>query len=552
MDGVQHYSKNDRLNKLLDRVVKEVRLFAEGQIRRVDRLAQVGIALSAEKDIARLLEKIVDEAMGLTHADAGTLYTVDEEHQQLRFEIMKNISMDIHLGGSSGKEVALPPVPLFKDDSPNYTNVSSFVGLTGEIVNIPDVYDVDKFDFTGPRKYDSQTGYRTRSMLVIPMKNHENDIIGVLQLLNAIDPASGQPTVFAEEYVDLCAALASQAAIALENVKLIADLKELFEALIKVIATAIDEKSPYTAGHITRVTDLTMMIARTINETGEGPFSAVNFSRDELEELRIAAWMHDVGKITTPEHVIDKSHKLQTVFDRIELVSTRFQLIRQVAENEFLQLRLDAAENPGANLKKAEVRHRDRLAQIDEDLAFLVSINTGREFLDDASLERLTEIAARTYSVGGKTYPYLTENELQNLSVRRGTLTPQERKVIENHALVSIKILKQLPFPKKMSRVPEYAGGHHEKLDGSGYPFGLTAEQLPLQARIMALADIFEALTAHDRPYKRPMKLSRAVQILASMCEQNHIDKEIFDLFVAKGLHLDYARKELDEDQMDL
>ncbi|HQU72511.1 MAG TPA: HD domain-containing phosphohydrolase, partial [Calditrichia bacterium] len=525
MDGVQHYSKNDRLNKLLDRVVKEVRLFAEGQIRRVDRLAQVGIALSAEKDIARLLEKIVDEAMGLTHADAGTLYTVDEEHQQLRFEIMKNISMDIHLGGSSGKEVALPPVPLFKDDSPNYTNVSSFVGLTGEIVNIPDVYDVDKFDFTGPRKYDSQTGYRTRSMLVIPMKNHENDIIGVLQLLNAIDPASGQPTVFAEEYVDLCAALASQAAIALENVKLIADLKELFEALIKVIATAIDEKSPYTAGHITRVTDLTMMIARTINETGEGPFSAVNFSRDELEELRIAAWMHDVGKITTPEHVIDKSHKLQTVFDRIELVSTRFQLIRQVAENEFLQLRLDAAENPGANLKKAEVRHRDRLAQIDEDLAFLVSINTGREFLDDASLERLTEIAARTYSVGGKTYPYLTENELQNLSVRRGTLTPQERKVIENHALVSIKILKQLPFPKKMSRVPEYAGGHHEKLDGSGYPFGLTAEQLPLQARIMALADIFEALTAHDRPYKKPMKLSRAVQILASMCEQNHIDK---------------------------
>ena len=552
MDGVQHYSKNDRLNKLLDRVVKEVRLFAEGQIRRVDRLAQVGIALSAEKDIARLLEKIVDEAMGLTHADAGTLYTVDEEHQRLRFEIMKNISMDIHLGGSSGKEVALPPVPLFKDDSPNYTNVSSFVGLTGEIVNIPDVYDVDKFDFTGPRKYDSQTGYRTRSMLVIPMKNHENDIIGVLQLLNAIDPASGQPTVFAEEYVDLCAALASQAAIALENVKLIADLKELFEALIKVIATAIDEKSPYTAGHITRVTDLTMMIARTINETGEGPFSAVNFSRDELEELRIAAWMHDVGKITTPEHVIDKSHKLQTVFDRIELVSTRFQLIRQVAENEFLQLRLDAAENPGANLKKAEVRHHDRLAQIDEDLAFLVSINTGREFLDDASLERLTEIAARTYSVGGKTYPYLTENELQNLSVRRGTLTPQERKVIENHALVSIKILKQLPFPKKMSRVPEYAGGHHEKLDGSGYPFGLTAEQLPLQARIMALADIFEALTAHDRPYKKPMKLSRAVQILASMCEQNHIDKEIFDLFVAKGLHLDYARKELDEDQMDL
>ena len=272
--------EDKRLNKVLMTVEREVKEYADYQLSHIEQLANIGLALSIEKNIDILLEMIVDAARELTNADAGTLYLVDDEKKSLRFQILQNDTMKTRMGGTSGIEVTLPPVPLEVDGKPNHSNVSSYCALTGDVVNIPDVYEAEGFDFTGPRKYDEATGYRSKSMLVIAMRNHENDIIGVLQLLNAKDIDTKQTVSFSTEYVDLIGSLASQAAVALTNAELVQDLRDLLYSFIKSIATAIDEKSPYTAGHFSRVVDLTMMIADKINGIKKGPFASVQFTDD--------------------------------------------------------------------------------------------------------------------------------------------------------------------------------------------------------------------------------------------------------------------------------
>jgi HD-GYP domain-containing protein (c-di-GMP phosphodiesterase class II) len=496
---------------------------------------------------------ILDLAREFTQADAGTLYLLSEENKELRFAIMHNDTFKYRAGGTSGVAVTLPPVPLMRDGQPNAANVAAYVGNTGQLVNIPDVYEAEGFDFTGPRKYDRMTGYRTRSMLCVPMRNHEDEIIGVLQLINAKDVATAEVIAFAPEFMALTESLASQAAVALNNAQLILDLKALFESFIKSIAAAIDRKSPYTGGHIRRVADLTMMIANKINAMNEGPYADIKFTDDELEELRIAAWLHDIGKITTPEHVVDKATKLETIFDRIELLRTRFDVIRRDRVNRALEKKVAVLSNGGApeELKTIDEELQNDLTRIDGDLEFLVTVNKGGEFMEDEKLQRLNNIARQTYEVNGEIKPFLTENEVYNLSIKRGTLNTEDRKKIEEHALVSIEMLRELPFPKKLRHVPEYAGGHHEKLNGKGYPFGLTADQLPLQARIMAVADIFEALTAHDRPYKRPMPLSKAIQIMGFFVKDEELDPNVIDVFLKEQIFMDYARKEMDPTQID-
>jgi HD-GYP domain-containing protein (c-di-GMP phosphodiesterase class II) len=555
MDESKSYFHDEKLRKLLKTVYDEVQSFAGSQTNSLKRLSKIGIALSAEKDINKLLEMIVDLARDFTDADAGTLYITDHDKKILNFVIIQNDTLNIRIGGTSGDKIELPPVPLETDGKPNYSNVSSFCAITGELVNIPDVYKAEKFDFTGPRKYDEQTGYRSQSMLVIPLKNHENDIIGVLQLLNATDPDSKEVIPFSPEYTDLISSLASQAAIALENAQLIQDLQKLLDSFIQGIATAIDEKSPYTGGHIRRVTELTMMIANKINETTEGKFAKVNFSEDELEELRIATWLHDVGKITTPEYVADKATKLETIFDRINLIDTRFNLIIAEAENEFLKKKLELLENENYDKKKLkdlEEKFNEEIKGLQQEKSFIEKCNTPGEFMSDDKLKLLDIIGKKTFQNNSQKNQYISDEELKNLQIRKGTLTDEERKIIENHVVMSIKILEKLPFPKKLAHVPEYAGGHHEMMDGSGYPKGLTGDQLPLQARIMAIADIFEALTAKDRPYKKPMKLSQTLKILGSLRQENKIDPDIYDLFINSNLYKEYAKKELNKEQIDL
>lgn len=519
----------------------------------VDRLTGIGLALSGETRLERLLEMIVDEARVLTKADAGTLYIVDKEGRKLDFSILQNDTMKVRMGGTSGNEITLPPVPLYSSGKkPNKSNVSSYCALTGETVNIADVYEAEGFDFTGPRKYDAATGYRSKSMLVLALKNHEQDIIGVLQLLNALDD-EGEVIEFSANVVDIVGSLASQAAIALTNTQLIQGLKDLLYSVIQSIAAAIDAKSPYTNGHIERVVTITMMIAEKINSLNEGKYADVHLTNDELEELKLAAWMHDVGKISIPEHVVDKSTKLETIFDRSELVDARFRLIAETIKTRQLQDTIEAMSNGAgeAEISEIEMRYAVVMENAEEDRQFIFSCNIPKEFMSDDRIARVEDIAARTYESNGETFNWLTEDEVKNLCIRKGTLTDKERKVIENHAAITHEMLSRLPFPKRLSRVPEYAAGHHEKLDGSGYPNGLTGEKLPLQARIMAVADIFEALTAKDRPYKKPMKLAQAIKILGFMVKDKHIDADVCDVFIKSGLHMEYAKTELDPSQLD-
>jgi HD-GYP domain-containing protein (c-di-GMP phosphodiesterase class II) len=552
-------AKDGCLDRLAELVRDEAGRQAAENMGHLRQLARIGLALSGQTDMDRLLEMIVDEARRLVCADAGTLYIVSPERRHLLFVILQNDTMDTRLGGTTGAAISLPPVPLFGDDGgANHANVSSHVALTGEIVNIPDVYEADGFDFTGPRKYDAATGYRSRSMLVIPMRNHENEIIGVLQLLNAKDARTGAVRAFDRDREDLVASLASQAAVALTNAQLIRDLRALLDAFIQSIAAAIDAKSPYTAGHISRVVDLTMRIAEKINQDRTGPFKDVQLSPGELEELSLAAWMHDVGKIVTPEHVVDKSTKLEAIFDRCELVKTRFRLFEQAAAACYAreQLReVSASDGVGcqaleAGLAAARQRHEARINELCADRDFILACNTA--FMDEAKLARLRELAAKTCAVDGEDIPYLTEDEAYNLSVAKGTLNAEDRAVIENHARLTQEMLARLPFPKRLARVPQFAGSHHEKLDGTGYPNHLTAADVPLQARILAVADIFEALTAKDRPYKKPMPLSQAIKIMGFMEKDKHIDADVLRLFFDSGACLEYAAKQLSPEQLDV
>lgn len=517
--------------------------------------AQIGRALSVERNVEKLLEMILDEARNLSEADAGTLYLVDKTKQFLFFKIVHNDTLNIRLGGTVNKKRQLSKVPLYIDGQPNYKYVSAYTALTGKIANIEDVYTAKDFDFTGPREYDKKTGYRTKSMLVIPMRNHDGEIIGVLQLINSKDRNRHNVKRFTALHEELIASLASQAAIVLTNAQLAGELKKAFNGFVKSIAMAIDQKSPYTGGHIARVVDLTVLIAEAINKADEGPLKNVRFNEFEMEELRIAAWMHDVGKITTPEHFMDKSTRLEMIVDRMELVETRFHLIAQKMIAAHFRKRLVSSTKNG---KKCSLSNqmgekvKTELSALCEDLKFVRSCNQPEKFITPEDIEKLQTIARQSFSINNVAHPYLNEVELENLCISKGTLTEEERKTIENHADMTYKILRQIPFPARLARVPEIAGAHHEKLNGSGYPKGLSEKDLCVKARIIAIADIFEALTAKDRPYRPPMRLSQVVKIMKAMADEGHIDPHIYDLFVNQKKYLAYTKKELAQEQIDI
>jgi len=510
----------------------------------VKNLVRIGTALSSERNIDVLLEMIVEESRRFTMADGGTLYVVSDDGSYLDWKILHNDTMGTRMGGTSGKPIHLPPVPLQIDGQANASNVCAACATAGNPINIPDAYEAEGFDFSGTRRYDETNNYRSKSILVVPLRNHEDDIIGVLQLINATDPVTKQTISFSDEAQDLVIALASQAAVAITNAQLITDLRELFDAFIQATATAIDEKSPYTAGHVRRVADLTMRIAGAIHRSDEADWSDVRFNVEELDELRIAAWMHDVGKITTPEYVVDKSTKLETIHDRIELVEARWEILKRDLMIEALKAHLSDREQKTL-LEGVEAQ----IAEMDDHLAFVRVCNKGGEFMADDQVERLRRLSEKNVKVGGAQMSLISADELENLSIRKGTLTEAERLVIQNHAAVSIKILSQLPFSKTLKNVPAFAGGHHEKLNGEGYPRGLNADQLPLQARILAVADVFEALTAPDRPYREPMHLSRALRILDAMVADGELDGRIVATFTSSGVAKAYAETELEVEQ---
>ncbi len=521
---------------------------------RLEQLNAIGASLSAERDINRLLESILTAAKTITRADGGTLYRVTEE-RTLRFEIVRTTSLAYYLGGTTGTPVPFYPIHLMgKDGKPNHGMVAAYAALTGKTVNIPDAYTAEGFDFSGTRNFDKKTGYRSKSFLTVPMKNHENEIIGVLQLINASDPANGEIVPFSPSDQRLAESLASQAAVALTNRMLIIQLEELFESFINLMNTAIDEKSPYTGGHCQRVPQLTMMLAEAVNDMAEGPLASFNMNDKDRYELKIAGLLHDCGKVTTPVHVVDKATKLESIYDRIHLVDTRFEVLKRDAEIELLKEKalLVAHGALRAEHDAADARHRERIRRLDEDRAFLRACNIGGEAMRESDQERVKAIARyRWTDISGHEANFLSEDELKNLTIRAGTLTGDERQIINHHIVATIKMLEALPWPKHLKNVPEYAGGHHERMDGKGYPKGLVRDQMSVQARVMGIADIFEALTAKDRPYKKGKTLSESLEILGKFRLNGHIDPDLFDVFVRKKVYRRYAELFLDKEQID-
>ena len=504
-------------------------------------LTQISIALSAEKDIDKFFKMVLKEAINHTNADGGTIYTVSEDKKYLEFRIICNRSMGVKLTSIKNFD-DWRSIPLYNDEGKMMMrNFVSYVYHTKMPANIDDVYEQDFFDSSGTREYDKDHNYRSKSMVAIPLKNHENEVLGVIQLINAMDE-NNKIVSFTQEEITMLSSLASQAAIALSNKKLIKNLENLLYDFIKAIADAIDRKSSYTSGHINRVVTITEMIAKKI-QNDETFYKKIKFSKDEIEEIRIASWMHDVGKITTPVHIMDKAYKLETIVDRIDMIELRTRMIIALIDKD-LQI---------YNEDKIKCKKLRKLRkQLVQDFGFLEKINIGTEFMSEEYLQRLEKIARFEYKTDGKTYRILNEAEKNNLAIRKGTLLKKEIEKMHEHVLVTHEMLENLSFPKKFKNVPKYASSHHEKLNGKGYPIGLSADKLPIQARIIAIADLFEALTASDRPYKKGKSLSETLKIMAFCARDGEIDKYLLDFFIDSELYLDYADKYLKKFQIDI
>jgi HD-GYP domain-containing protein (c-di-GMP phosphodiesterase class II) len=518
-------------------------------LNRLEQLNQVGIALSKTTDLTQLLETILVTAKRITRADGGTLYRVNE-NQTLKFEIMQTDSLGLAMGGTTGIAIPYEPIPLYDGAGQRMlSNVVTHAYHFDKTLNIADAYSERGFDFSGTKTIDQQTGYRSQSFLTIPMKDHENEIIGVLQLLNATDPETGAVIAFSPEDQQLAESLASQAAIALTNRLLLNRLENLFESFIKLINQAIDDKSPYTGAHCDRVPVLTMMLADAVNTCQVGPLRHFKMTEGDRHELKIAGLLHDCGKVTTPVHIVDKATKLQTIYDRIGTIDTRFEVIKRDCEIARLRAELVAFQQNDARIAENARREFEvQMRQIQDDRTFLRSCNLGCEKLDPEDEARIRQISSqyRWRDTDGRIADFLTDDELENLSIRNGTLTAAERDIINHHIDVTIQMLESLPWPRHLKNVPEYAGGHHERMDGTGYPRGLKREQMSVQARCMGIADVFEALTATDRPYKRGNTLSEALTILGKFKLNGQIDPDLFDVFIWQKVYLNYAQMYMD------
>ncbi|MDP2485967.1 HD family phosphohydrolase [Pseudoalteromonas marina] len=511
----------------------------------------ISIRLTTEKEPQLLLDEILQVVMSIANSDAGSIYSITED-DQLKFETVINKSLNLYLGGGSDRFVSFPNIDLYIDGKPNQRAIVAHAVNSGKVINIPDVYAALPFDMSAAREMDARTGYRTQSMLTIPLKDHQDDILGVIQLINVKD-SNNNIIPFSEELVTLIRSFASLGAIALTNSSLIKEMEELFSTFAETIAMAIDEKSPHTGGHCKRVPALTLMLADAVNAISKGPLASFSMSDSDRHQLDIAGWLHDCGKIATPDHIMEKATKLETIFDRISFIDAKFEIISRDLKINYQEQIISAMKNG----KPVEVQQLERLLdtelkQVALDRALLQRINVGGEFLGDKELTQIERIAQHYHLViNDIRTPLLNDDEVENLSIRRGTLTAGEHDVMKRHMDVTKNILDALPFPKHLSKVSEYALGHHEKLDGTGYPRGLTKEQMSIPARLMAITDIFEALSAVDRPYKKAKPVSECLFILGTMVEKNHLDPDIFAVFIESGVYKNYISEYANPEQLD-
>lgn len=503
--------------------------------RELAELTRIGMALSTERDYHTLLGLILRQALDITGSDAGSLYIVekaDGDRPRLRFTLSQNDSR--------------PDIPFTESTMP--LDVSSIAGnaaATGQPLVIDDVYALpDDVQYTFNRSFDERYGYRSRSMLTIPMKDHKEDVIGVLQLINRKRRAEARlatPDDFVREVVpysqrqvDLVSALAGQAAVSIENSRLYEDIERLFAGFVRAAVTAIEQRDPTTYGHSGRVASMTVALAEAVDRDGDGPYRHVTFTKDELREIRYAGLLHDFGKVGVREQVLVKAKKLYP--PDLALVKQRFAFIRRSMENEFHKQRMLYLEEHGRSgygefAQRLEQEHAAQIESLDQFLQ-LVHKSNEPTVLPEGSFESLLRYADTYFEdLEGIPQPYLTDDEVRFLSIRKGSLDDAERTEIESHVTHTYRFLRQIPWTKELRSIPSIAYGHHEKLDGSGYPRRVTAAEIPIQTRMMTVADIFDALTAADRPYKRAVPVPRALDILAQETKAGMLDEALFQMF---------------------
>lgn len=534
-----------------------------GVTREIQELNRIGAALSAEHDTGKLLELILTKSRAITASDAGSLYLVEaaeeppshpslvpalgsgpeapalvrrggEEHlkKRLRFKLAQNDSVNIPFREAS-MEI-------------NDKSIAGYVALTGEIVNLEDAYNLPpEFPFSINRKFDEDSGYRTRSILAVPLRNQKDDIVGVLQLINAKrDPEAKLDSVaqvmdqvvpFGQRQMDIVESLASQAAVALENSRLYEAIQRLFEGFVRASVIAIEARDPTTSGHSFRVANLTVGLAEAIDRVDSGPYAAVKFARNEMKEIRYASLLHDFGKVGVREEVLVKAKKLYPL--QIDLIQQRFAFAKQELMRRQGEKRLACVLGKGHEAYLGGAAEFDselaqQLHDLDEQLEVVLKSNEPT-VLAEGNFERLLDIARQNYcDLEGREHPLLTEDEIRLLSIRKGSLDDEERLQIESHVVHTFKFLQQIPWTSEIRNIPEIARGHHEKLNGKGYPYKLSAREIPLQTRIMTISDIFDALCAADRPYKRAVSLDRALEILGYAVKDGEIDGQLFQLFL--------------------
>ena len=462
----------------------------------------INVALSAERDREALLTFILDTAIDMTHCDGGTLYLLEDDG--LHFCRMVTLSLGIRQGGHDAP-ITMPPVPL------RPSHVCARAVLENHLINVDDVRTNKEFDFSGPKRYDEMTGYCTRSMLVVPLANDKGELIGVLQLLNASD-ANGEVIPFPDEVNQLVAAVASQAAISLTNMQYSDQIHKLLDSLVGALSTAIDQRTPYNANHTRNMARYAEHFLDWLDKTNH----AWKFDTQRRRTFLLSVWLHDVGKMVIPLSVMDKETRLGS---REKDVQHRFDTMKLLCRITLLEGKI-TDEQADATLRA-----------IDEAWESIQKVNR-IGFLPDDLLEQIDELAARTYcDANGIEQPWLTKEEHIALSVRKGSLTAEERSIMESHVTMTTRILEQVNFPKAYRQVPSWAGAHHELLNGRGYPDHVTESQIPEEVRLLTILDIFDALTARDRPYKPGMPVEKALSILDSMVSEGGIDGNILTLF---------------------
>lgn len=514
--------------------------------------------LSGTGDTNRLIEQILREAKAITNADGGSILLLNDklDSPQLEYSLIINDHLGLYQGGVNGDQIELSALKLYDAEGrQNFESLAVYSATTGKSENIVDVYECEKYNFSNTYKFDESCNYRSTSFLSIPLKNHESEVIGVLQLINARDYRTAEPIAFSDKGVTIVNALATYAAIALHNRILLQDLRSLLDAFIQCIAQAIDAKSSHTSNHCQRVPLLMELIAQAACEDQE-QFKDFDLTDDDWYEIRVASWLHDCGKLATPDSVLDKSTKLHLLRDGIDEIEARIAALKMSMRVDYLEaLSSQTLPNSPLPLEKAnlEEQYKKSISTLEDDAAFILTANKGGEYMSEEARQRVRKIAEYQWTdIRGHLRPLLTPEEVDFLCIERGTLSHEERQIINDHMVVTIDMLESLPFPKKLRRVPEIASGHHEKMDGTGFPRGLKREEMSIPARMMAIADIFEALTSRDRPYKDPMKVSMALNILKKMSQNGHVDPDLYQLFIRSRVWEKYADSTLMSEQRDV